>query len=85
MCSRIGAKVRKAKVEIRAGRPNLMDKASDAGISTTWQEAAAMLVKLQEQLKVLLQALGLSAVQPQPVRISQAEQAKLRREASRRR
>ncbi|GIZ12037.1 hypothetical protein [Pseudomonas sp. NCCP-436] len=43
-----------------------------------------MLVKLQEQLKVLLQTLGLSAVQPQLIRISQTEQARLRRESNRR-
>ena len=39
-----------------------------------------MLAKLQEQLQALLQALGLVA-QPQPIRISEAEQERLRREA----
>ncbi|WP_272941809.1 PA1414 family protein [Ectopseudomonas mendocina] len=43
-----------------------------------------MLAKLQEQLQALLQALGL-APQPQPIRISEAEQERLRREARQRR
>lgn len=44
-----------------------------------------MLAKLQEQLQNLLQALGLNTPQPQPIRISQAEQERLRREARQRR
>ena len=44
-----------------------------------------MLAKLQEQLQALLQALGLNVPQPQPIRISQAEQERLRREARQRR
>lgn len=43
-----------------------------------------MLIKLQEQLHHLLMALGLIAPPAQPVRISQAEQERLRREAGRR-
>ncbi|WP_313117637.1 PA1414 family protein [Ectopseudomonas guguanensis] len=43
-----------------------------------------MLAKLQEQLQALLQALGL-VPQPQPIRISEAEQQRLRREARQRR
>ncbi|MFG0420503.1 PA1414 family protein [Ectopseudomonas khazarica] len=43
-----------------------------------------MLAKLQEQLHSLLQALGLIP-QPQPIRISEAEQERLRREARQRR
>ena len=38
-----------------------------------------MLAKLQEQLQALLQALGL-VPQSQPIRISEAEQERLRRE-----
>lgn len=44
-----------------------------------------MLAKLQEHLQRMLLALGLVAPQPQPVRISQAEQHRLRREALQRR
>ena len=43
-----------------------------------------MFAKLQEQLQTLLQAFGL-APQPQPIRISEAEQERLRREAHQRR
>lgn len=43
-----------------------------------------MLAKLQEQLQAMLQALGL-VPQPQPIRISEAEQERLRREAQLRR
>ncbi len=42
-----------------------------------------MLAKLQEQLQALLQAIGLD-LQPQPIRIIEAEQQLLRRERQRR-
>jgi hypothetical protein len=44
-----------------------------------------MLAKLQEQFHRLLQTLGVGTLQPQPVRISQAEQERLRRKARGRR
>jgi len=62
-------------------RPNLIGE--PLALPFTWQEVVPMLAKLQEQLQALLQALGL-APQPQPIRISEAEQQRLRRERQRR-
>lgn len=61
-----------------------MGEPAKLAIPFTWQEVVSMLAKLQEQLQSLLQALGLVA-QAQPIRISQAEQERLRREARQRR